>query len=144
MSQRSRSYNESNIVSIHICFFALQLYNPFLRYRYFKIWPWKSKVKDMGGVTGQGHIMGSMLYWFISLLLSVNLTIHSWDMSILKFGLKNPRSMSPRVKGQMTQIWVNIGSYNADIAKTSGLLPDQRTSKHVENSGFTSPLLRCP
>ena len=33
----------------------------------------------------------------------------------------------------------NKGGWLTDIAKTSGLLPDQRTCKHVENSGFTGP-----
>ena len=45
----------SIILSINIPFVSNQLYHPSLPYGYFKIWPWKSKVKAMGGVQSQGH-----------------------------------------------------------------------------------------
>ena len=32
---------------------------PILRYSYFKIWPWKSMIKDICAVKGQGHILPS-------------------------------------------------------------------------------------
>ena len=34
---------------------AMSIRPPILRYSYFKIWPWKSMVKVMCGVKGQGH-----------------------------------------------------------------------------------------
>ena len=43
-------YSESNILSIHIPFVPCQSDHPFLKYSYFKIWPWKSNVKVTGWV----------------------------------------------------------------------------------------------
>ena len=39
----SKSHSESNILSTLIPFIPYQPTPPFLRYNYFKIWPWKSK-----------------------------------------------------------------------------------------------------
>ena len=39
---------ESNILSTHSPFVPCQSAIPFLRYDFFKFWPWKSKVKVMG------------------------------------------------------------------------------------------------
>ena len=47
---RSRSHSGSNILLTHIPFIPCQLTLTFLRYGFFKIWPWKSKVKAMGAV----------------------------------------------------------------------------------------------
>ena len=43
-----KSQHGSNILSTHIPFIPCQSAIPFLRYDFFKIWPWKSKVKVMG------------------------------------------------------------------------------------------------
>ena len=59
--------------SLHLTFITKRLYSwsppipfvqcqsalPFLGYSYFNIWPWKSMVKAMCVVSGQGHIVGS-------------------------------------------------------------------------------------
>ena len=45
--QSLKSQCESNILSTHIPFVPCQLAIPFLRFYFFKIWPWKSKVKVM-------------------------------------------------------------------------------------------------
>ena len=37
------------------------------------------------------------------------------------------------------RVWSQLLVLYADTAKTFGLLPDRRTGKHVENSGFTGP-----
>ena len=42
-----KSQHGSNILSTHIPFIPCQPAIPFLRYDFFKIWPWKSKVKVM-------------------------------------------------------------------------------------------------
>ena len=55
--------------------------HPFLKHTYFKTWPSKYKVKVMGWVKGQVHIVFLTLYQFISLLLNANRIIHSWDMA---------------------------------------------------------------
>ena len=44
-----------NILSTHIPFVPCQSGIPFLSYDFFKIWPWKSKVKVMGEVTIESH-----------------------------------------------------------------------------------------
>ena len=50
-----RSQCGSNILSTHISFVPCQSGIPFLSYDYFKIWPWKSKLKVKGEVTVQSH-----------------------------------------------------------------------------------------
>ena len=67
---------------------------PFLRYGYFKIWPWKSMVKAMHVIKGQGHIVGSATNQFTYFSFHINWPGHSWDIAILKFYLKRPRSRS--------------------------------------------------
>ena len=62
----------------------------FHRYGYFKIWPWKSKVKVMGGVKGQGHTGGSASISCTSFSCHVNRPNHSKDMTNRMFS-KNPQ-----------------------------------------------------
>ena len=45
--ERWKSQHGSNILSTHTSFIPRQLAIPFLRYNFFKIWPWKSMVKVM-------------------------------------------------------------------------------------------------
>ena len=51
----SKSQCVSYILSTHIPFVPCQSGIPFLSYDFFKIWPWKSRVKVMGEVTVQSH-----------------------------------------------------------------------------------------
>ena len=56
--------------------------------QYFKLEPWNVKVKVMGVVKGQGHIVGSVSNWFISFSFHINQTNNSWDTVISKFELE--------------------------------------------------------
>ena len=147
-SQSSRSHSGSDILSTHIPLVPCQSAFSFLRYGYFKIWPWKSKVK----VIVQGHIVGPTSYGLTSLLIHItlrflrwlfqNLTLNiqgqdhgwgqslrshsrfnillthqfrpmsispaiSWDKTISKFDLENPRSSKVKVLVQIdkTNSW---------------------------------------
>ena len=86
-----KSLNGSNILSTHIPFVPCQLGIPFLSYDFFKIWPWKSKVKVMGEVS---HNVGLASYRLTSLLYHVNPPSHSWDTAFSKFDLGNQGSRS--------------------------------------------------
>ena len=56
--QSLKSQCESNILSTHIPLIPCQSAIPFLRYDFFKIWPWKSKVKVMGEANVESHKSG--------------------------------------------------------------------------------------
>ena len=77
----------SNILSTHIPFVPCQSGIPFVSYDFFKIWPWKSKVKVMGEVTVQSHNVGLASYQLTSFSFHVNQPSHSWDTSFSKFDL---------------------------------------------------------
>ena len=64
-SQSWKSQHGPHIQSTHIPFNPCQSGIPFLSYYFFKIWPWKSKVKVMGEVTVQS-LMTMMLRSFRS------------------------------------------------------------------------------
>ena len=89
-----KSQHESKILSTHILFIPCHSAIPFLRYDFFKIWPWKSKVKVMVGVNVESHKVGVTSYRFTSLSFHVNRTSHSWDKAFSKFDLENSRSRS--------------------------------------------------
>ena len=89
-----RSQCESNIPSTHNPFVPCQSVIRFLRYNFFKIWPWKSKVKVMVEVFVQRHKVGVTSYRLTSLSFHVNPPSHSWDTALKKFDLENPRSRS--------------------------------------------------
>ena len=84
----------SNIISAHIPFVPCQSAIPFLRYDFFKIWLWKSKVKVMVEVQVGSHKVGVTSYRFTSLSYNVNQPSHSWDKAFSKFDLENSRSRS--------------------------------------------------
>ena len=84
----------SNILSTHIPFVPCQSGIPSLSYDFFKIWPWKSKVKVMGEVTVQSHNVGLASYRLTSLSFHVNRPCHSWDTACSKFDLENQGSRS--------------------------------------------------
>ena len=88
-SDRSRSYNWSNILLIHIHFIPCQLGN----HSWVKAipnWTLKYKVKVMCGVKYQGP----KSYWSISSSIQVNQTNRYWSTDISKFELENSRSRS--------------------------------------------------
>ena len=68
--------NSEKVISNH------QWILPFRQYGYLKIWHWKSKVKVMGEVKGQGHIVGPTTYRLKSLSFHVNQPSDSCDMAI--------------------------------------------------------------
>ena len=104
--QSLKSQCESNILSTHIPFVPFQWAIPFLRYDFFRIRPWKSKVKVMVEVKVQSHKVGVTSYRLTSLLFHVNRPSHSWDTAFSKFDLENPRSRS-WVRGKLkVTTWV--------------------------------------
>ena len=92
--QSLKSQCESNILLTHIPFVPCQSAIPFLRYDFFKIWPWKSKVKVTEEVNIESNNMGPTFCRLKSLSFHVNLPSHSWDTALSKFDLENPRSRS--------------------------------------------------
>ena len=92
--ERWKSQSGCNILSTHIPFVPCQSGIPYLSYDFFKIWPWKSRVKVMSEVTVQSHNVGLTSYRFTSLSFHVNRPSHSWDTAFSKFDLENPRSRS--------------------------------------------------
>ena len=92
--QSLKSQCESNILSTRILFVPCQSVIPFLRYNFFKIWPWKSKVKVRVEVKVGSHKEGVTSYQLTSFSFHVNRPFHSWDTAFPKFDLENPRSRS--------------------------------------------------
>ena len=75
--QSLKSQCESIILSTHILFVPWQSAIPFLRYDFFNIWPWKSKVKVMEEVNIESHNMGPTFYRLTSPSFHVNRPSHS-------------------------------------------------------------------
>ena len=73
-----KSQHGSNILSTHIPLIPCQSAIPFLRYNFFKIWPWKSKVKVMGEGNIESHKVGVTSYRLTSLSFHINRPYHSW------------------------------------------------------------------
>ena len=84
----------SNILSTDIPFVPCQSGILFLSYDFFKIWPWKPKVKVMGEVTVQSRNVGLASYRLTSLSFHVNRPSHSWNTAFSKFDLENQGSRS--------------------------------------------------
>ena len=93
-SQSWKSQHGSNIQSTHIPFVPCQSGIPFVSCDFFKIWPWKSRVKVMGEVTVQSHNVGLASYWLTPLFFHVNRSSHSWFRTFSKFDLENQGSRS--------------------------------------------------
>ena len=72
IGQHLRSHSGSIIPLIHILFIPCQEALPVMRYGYFKMWPWKSKVEVMVEVKFHGHIMGPTSHRFFCLFLWYN------------------------------------------------------------------------
>ena len=92
--ERWKSQSGCNILSTHIPSIPHQSAIPFLKYNFFKIWPWKSKVKVMGEGNVESHKVGVASYRLTSLPFYVNRPFHSWDTAVSNFDLENPRSRS--------------------------------------------------
>ena len=92
--QSWKSQHGSNIQSTHIPFVPCGSGIPFLSYDFFKIWPWKSRVKVMGGVTVQSHNVGLTYNRLTSLSFHVKRASHSWDTVLSQFDLENQGSRS--------------------------------------------------
>ena len=90
----SKSQCGSNILSTHIPFVPCQSGIPFLSYDFYKIWPWKSRVKVMGEAILQSQNGGLISYRLTFLLLHVNRPSYSWNTAFSKFDLENPGSRS--------------------------------------------------
>ena len=118
-----KSQHGSNILSTHIPFIPCQSAIQFLRYDFFKIWPWKSKVKVMVEVKVESHKVGVTSYRLTSLSSHVNQPSHSWDTTFSKFDLENPRSRSwLRSKLKVTK-WVKHPIDSHPFRSTSIGLP---------------------
>ena len=104
--QSSKSQCGSNILSTHIPFVPCQSALPFLRYKFFETWPWKSRVKVMGEVTVQSHNVGLTSYRLASPSFHVNRPSHSWVTSFSKFDLENQRSRSWVTSQFKVTMWV--------------------------------------
>ena len=76
---RSYTCNGSNFPSTHTAF-VIYVESPFPipRYDNVKIWPWKSKTNVMVEVKGRGHMISPALIRWISVLLHVNRSNHSY------------------------------------------------------------------
>ena len=75
--QRTRWHSRPGIQLIFFHFISYQSDKQFLRYSYFRIWPWKSKVKAMGEVKGQCRIVDPVSKQCTSLSFHINRTNHS-------------------------------------------------------------------
>ena len=71
-------------------FHSMSIVPPIPRIWFFKVWPWKPKVK----VTAQGHIVGQISYRLQSLLFHVNWPSYSSNTVFSKSDLENSRSRS--------------------------------------------------
>ena len=83
----------------HIPFVPCRSGIPFLSYDFFKIWPWKSRVKVTGEVTVQSHKVGLTSYRLTSLSFHVNLASHYWVKDFFKIWPWNSRV---KVMGEVT------------------------------------------
>ena len=65
------------------------------------LWHWNSKVKVMGVVNDQGHIVSPVSYQCASFSFHINQTNNSWDTAILKFDPETSQvKVMSEVKGQ--------------------------------------------
>ena len=99
---RWKSQYGSNVVSTHILFVPCQSAIPFLRWDFFKIWPWKSKVKVE--VKVEGHKVDVTSYRFTTLLYM------SIDPSIAEIIFFLNLTLKIQGQGQMTMMLHNYRS----------------------------------
>ena len=85
----------------HIPFVPCQLALPFLRQGNFKLCSWNFKVKVMGVVKGQGHVVSPVDNSFTSFWLHISQTNNSWDTTFSKVDLEKSKvKVIGEVKGQ--------------------------------------------
>ena len=82
------------VLLTHIPFIPCRSAIPFLWYDFFKICPWKSKVKVTVEVKVESHKVCVTSYRFTSLSFHANWPSHSSATAFSKFDLENSRSMS--------------------------------------------------
>ena len=99
-----KSQHGSNILSTHIPLIPCQSTIPFLRCNFFKIWPWKYKVKVMGEGNIESRLVGVTTYRLTRYSFHVNQPFHSWDTAFSKFDLENLRSRSNDHDGAQLQV----------------------------------------
>ena len=137
-----KSQHGSNILSTHIPLILCQSAIPFLRYNFFKIWPWKSKVKVMVEVKVESHKMGVISYRLTSLPFIVNRPSHSWDTAFSKFDLENSRSRSWMRWTLKVTTWVkhSIDSHPFDSMSIGHPIPEiqlfQNVTLKIQGQGY--------
>ena len=98
--QRAKSYNHPCILLICFLFISHQSDQQFLKYSYFKIWPWN--IQGQGHEWGQrskSHIIPSIqpMHFFS---FHINRTNHSWEMAKIVFDLEKTH---PRILNKICQ-----------------------------------------
>ena len=93
----------------HIPIVPCQSAFPFLRYDYFKLWPWNFNIKAMGVVKGQGDVVSPVSNWLTSFLFHINQTNNFWDTAISKFVLEKSKvKVMGEVKGKFHQSLISM------------------------------------
>ena len=88
----------SNILSTHFPFVPCQSGILFLSYDFFKVWPWKSKVKVMGEVDIESHDVDLAYYRLTSLSFHVNrhdVDLAYYRLTSLSFHVNRPPPPPP-------------------------------------------------
>ena len=124
-----KSQSGCNILSTHIPFVPCQSGIPFLSYDFFKIWPWKSRVKVMGHeVTVQSHNVGLASYRLTSLSFHVKWASHSWVMTFQNLTLKIKGQGHEWGHSSKSQCGTNILSIHIPFGPCQSALPFLRYS----------------
>ena len=106
-----KSQHGSNILLTHIPFVTCQSAIRFIRYDFFKIQPWKSKVKVMGEGKVESHNMGPTFYRLTYLSFHINPPSHSWYKTFSKFDLSWKSKVKVMVKIKVESHKVGVTSY---------------------------------
>ena len=75
-------------------FHSISIGHPIPELLFFKIWPWKSRVKVMGEVAAQSHNVCLRSHRLTLILFHVNWASHSWVTTFSRFDLENQGSRS--------------------------------------------------
>ena len=126
--ERWKSQSGCNMLSTHIPFVPCQSGIPFLSYDFFKIWPWKSRVKVMGEVTVQSHNVGLASYRLTSLSFHVKWASHSWVMTFSNLTLKIKGQGHEWGHSSKSQCGSNILSIHIPFVPCQSALPFLRYS----------------
>ena len=129
-----KSQHGSNSPSTHIPFVPCQSGIPFLSKDFFKIWPWKSRVKVMGEVTVQSHNVCLTSYRLTSLLFHVNRASHSWvtTFSYRKISnIRRPKSQDSNVSPLSLQFSIHWSQVLSGEWRCSWSSADRRCSNYI-------------